>query len=447
MLSTKTPAANISAAAHAQAIWRKQIDRLGLQFKIHWHGLGQWQTAFCFLEKQGQAQEVALDLGKGLNPLQTELSACYEALENYLSYQHQFSRRIECVSVKAIRERYITTPFRFHKRLLNSRKNTVLPWVIATELIKAPHHHTQQQAAFLLATLDCQYNGLHLTPPDTYDYSKHACYASTNGLASAATYEDAIIHGIAEVIERDAISYFLLDTFLLKQPLQLIRKNTLPTYLQTLIKKLEITYQEDIFILHLPSRFNVPVYGAVFTRQKQIAIPPKGFGASLNAAYAIERAVLEALQSLHLNEYMPEKCVDLNMTPLREYPILLDCLRYNIMSVVEENCYQWINFNSSETLSELLDNSSKMNTLNNLIEKIKKQQLSIYINDIVRAENGFSCVNVIIPKTDEFFHVFNECIILPQEETINYVKEKNREKKKIVAHTSCPAAQPDAHAH
>ena len=404
----------------AKAIWYNQITKLNIQPRLHWQGHTGRQTAFCYLEHQGEC--IAKGVGKGLTQEQIELSACYEALEHCFSAHHLSKRNIILDTISNISKQYQTTVFRSLPSLLKSKSKQVLPWVIVTE------YKSKESYAVPLATLDTKYPFNRLAE-DKFDYCQHRLYASTNGLAASASYDEALLHAISEIIERDAISYFLLDTFLLKQSINIISQTSLPEYLQTLIKQIESLYNNKVLLIQLPSRYNVPVYCAVLTEPGEFSkIPAKGFGASLNAHYAAERAILEALQTLHVYECMPEERVNLATTATRDYPVLFDCLRFNVMELINANQFQLIDF--AETSCHLM-NLPLTGYLQVLIDKIYQHHPIILIDNIITSDDGFSCINVIIPGTEEFFHVFNEYIVLPQEQTKMYIQHRLRSSEKV----------------
>lgn len=402
---------HLFSCKHSENLWKKRIQSFGLESVLRWYGEGKYKTAICYLIQNGA--HVAKGIGKGLTKDQVEMSACYEALENYLSCYHLFQREIKLENLNNIRKEYQTTAFRFQSTFFDKKNNQILPWIIATEFQK------NQPYAIPLAAVDPSYY-THLLPEDNINYYQDSFYASTNGLACAATYQEALIHAISEIIERDAISYFLLDTFLLNEPIQIIKKISLPEYLQTLIYQLETQYKDEIMLINLPSRYNVPTFAAFFTRQ-ETKIPPKGFGASLNASYAAERAILEALQTKHVYECFPEECINLTITKMRDFPVLFNCLRFNLMELIDKNKCKFIDFHISQYS---LTNMSIVNYLQVLIDKIYEKHSLMLIDKILVIKNGFSCLNVIIPGMEEFFHIFNNEIIIPQDHTSNYVKHK-----------------------
>lgn len=125
--------------------------------------------------------------------------------------------------------------------------------------------------------------------PDTPSYFG----SNSNGLCSGNSILEATIHGLAEVIERDCLSFMLVD-----DQSQLVPTETLPQHLQGV---LESVYAAG---LQLYVRFQTNVFGVPFFRAvvaEQSSTNPiyisDGFGCHLSKDIAATRAVCEALQS------------------------------------------------------------------------------------------------------------------------------------------------------
>ena len=92
-----------------------------------------------------------------------------------------------------------------------------------------------------------------------YPWLWHWITNFTNGIASGNTHEEAIIHGICEVIERDARFRFLSGDYQFPE----IDLSTIPDKYADWIKKLN-AIEIDIKVLDM-TLFDVPVIGVIFT--------------------------------------------------------------------------------------------------------------------------------------------------------------------------------------
>ncbi|MCJ0868088.1 YcaO-like family protein [Streptomyces sp. AP-93] len=127
------------------------------------------------------------------------------------------------------------------------------------------------------------------------DWRMHLPSSSTNGLASGNTPEEAIVHALGEVIERDTISALadghphahaqLIDPWSVDDP-----------QCSHLIGRL-IAAGAWFELWHLPTRFGVPVMACYLWREDQPAVIVSGSGAHLDPRVALSRAITEAAQS------------------------------------------------------------------------------------------------------------------------------------------------------
>jgi hypothetical protein len=91
------------------------------------------------------------------------------------------------------------------------------------------------------------------------------------------------------------------------------------------------------------------------------------------------------------------------------------------MELVSANKYQDVDFVAT---SDSFATLSIDNYLELLVNRVYQYNSLILIDKIYTSDDGLSCLNVIIPGTEEFFHIFNEHIIIPQEHTKAYLKHR-----------------------
>jgi ribosomal protein S12 methylthiotransferase accessory factor len=121
--------------------------------------------------------------------------------------------------------------------------------------------------------------------------------SGTNGLASGATVEDAILSGLYEIIERDAwtLNQFLLDTHgVLPKRSPLI---ALPATIESCVRKIE-SAQVKLHLFDITNDYRVPVFSAILLDLSgNVAGTFGGYGAHLDAETAAIRAITEAAQA------------------------------------------------------------------------------------------------------------------------------------------------------
>ena len=115
---------------------------------------------------------------------------------------------------------------------------------------------------------------------------------STNGLASGNTLEEATLHALLEVLERDSMAMTLA-----RDESRLVRSASLPPPFQELIPKWE-RLGIELIVRFLPNQFGLPCFEAAIhepaSRDLRLA---RGWGCHLDRGIALSRAVCEAAQS------------------------------------------------------------------------------------------------------------------------------------------------------
>lgn len=124
---------------------------------------------------------------------------------------------------------------------------------------------------------------------------KHIFLSNTNGLASGNSIEEAIFHGMMEVVERD--SWSLFEAFKEKK-IEINCKNSKNEYIQELINKFDEA-NVSIKLIDLTSENKIPTIGAVSEDLtfKDPALLTLGIGTHLNPEIAAIRAITEVAQS------------------------------------------------------------------------------------------------------------------------------------------------------
>lgn len=216
--------------------------------------------------------------GKGVSEIQAQVSLTMESIERYSSeYREEYKPKIIFDSYAGLKKKYnVLDP----EELLLSDRTTyasdrALEWVWGCELFSsekilvpacAVYHPFRQDGAFLF---------------DTH----------TNGIAAGNAMEEAVIHGLAEVIERDAWSltkyknHFSDALFLEDTPAN--------SFIIDIAGKFE---QADIEIVakDITSDIGIPVVAA-FSRDlvHETMVPIDGFGGHIDPRVAMVRALLE----------------------------------------------------------------------------------------------------------------------------------------------------------
>ncbi len=238
-------------------------------------------------------------------------------------------------------------------------------------------------------------------------YHMTSKYVSNNGVAIGATRNEAILHGLNEILERNSVSHHLIDVFLNNYIYDVIDSNTLPQYLKDIYDEIEITVDEKVNILELNNEYGLNVY-MVYTKNKSCDIPFKGFGASLSSEYALERALLECLQSFHLynNDCIQEDKLILNR--FEKYPVYSKIIKLD---------YSNIAFNIKKFEIKNYNGLNVKDMLNKITTSIRNNGLEIYFHEIIN-DNNVCCVHTIIPNLEKFHLVLLGNLVIPRKENI-----------------------------
>ncbi len=152
-----------------------------------------------------------------------------------------------------------------------------------------------------------------------------ARFLNTNGYAAGLTVEDARAHAVNEVLERDSISQYLLDSVRGKPDVKIVSPRG--SGIEQLISELSLVTTDGVQLVWLPS-----LAGAVVMARAQIVAPGArsggadlaGFGCSGSAEVAVERAVTELHQEIVAHHADPSGLGDggVPLSNLDRYPLL-----------------------------------------------------------------------------------------------------------------------------
>ena len=237
--------------------------------------------------------------GKGVSDVQAKASGLCEAIERYSGHfqGHETRRRarlselgddaIDPHSCQLYSARQYDERDRWNAR--RSRFNRVpLPFDPAAEIDWTPAWSLTQQRIRYLPTGFCYYGYPH-PPQQAY------CLADSNGNAAGNTLEEAILQGLLELVERDALGIWWYNR--IRRPAVAIGGFGVPypSELETFLRR----HDRDLWVLDLTNDLGIPVFGAFSrhtTRSEERIV--MGFGAHTDARMALLRATTELNQML-----------------------------------------------------------------------------------------------------------------------------------------------------
>ncbi|MGW6201183.1 YcaO-like family protein [Kribbella sp. NPDC055110] len=281
-----------------------EAARLGLRFTPQFITSDQFGVTFLDVHDP-DGNQVCTGAGKGVG-MQCEASALFEALEHF---QLATATRYETDSLQLmpasdmVRQKALAQEHHLH-RLAQDCSDSLLACVRFEEI---------------RGDAEMWYPAVFANPAfserpsagDAQDkYWAYVKYASTTGSASGMALEDALLHGLLECFERDAISLALLSLATGQAPtdrnspavsIAVVRPESLPEDLATLRRQITELDGADPLLLRLTTDLGVPTYFAVSGGTDRVG--KFGGGSSLSSHYAAERALSELLQILYITEW------------------------------------------------------------------------------------------------------------------------------------------------
>ena len=345
---------------------------------------------FSAIRPTAQSGGVSVYAGKGATVEQAKASAMMEGFERYSAErQDKDSERTfvdtynnikNCLSNvdNALDPKDLLLPKNYgNENVENSR----LEWIEAEDIISEESIYVPSNAVFH------PYIPTREVSPSPIAIFK----GNTNGLASGNIIEESVLHGIFEVVERDAWSIFELT----KRNKKEISQDTIEN--DTINELLEKFHNQgiDIKLMDITADLKITTVAASAddTVLKDPALLTLGVGTHLNPEVAVIRALTEVAQS---------RATQIHGT--REDTIRADFMRksgYEHMKRMNRHYFQ----KEEETinLGDIEDKSSHSikRDIETSIEEVRKAGFNqILYTDLTREEIGINVARVIIPKAE-----------------------------------------------
>ena len=236
--------------------------------------------------------------GKGKSDEQARISAIAESLEHYCGVFDGTEPRIRasfadlretalhpnsCMLYSeqqyAKRESYNQKPHRAHWVPQPFQEDVEIEWTPLWSL-------TAQQTRYL-PTSFCYYE--YRSPDPLF------ARANSNGCAAGSVFEDAVLHGLLELIERDSVALWWYNR-VRRKPVDLHSVND--PYVSALIHRYT-ELRREVWVLDVTSDLGVATFAAISRRVDKVEEDIiYGFGAHLDPGVALVRALTELNQSL-----------------------------------------------------------------------------------------------------------------------------------------------------
>ena len=320
--------------------------------------------------------------GKGITKDHAKASAMMEGFERY-SAERQDSDKIITATLDDISNygeyidpKSLNLPKEFEKQSINDLS---LEWSKSKDIISGNDYYIPANAIF---------------HPYTHENDIQSLFKSnTNGLASGNILEEAILHGMLEVIERDAWSIFELTH---KNYAQIDLESIESELILDIINKFE-SEGIKIKLMDFTADIKIPTIAASAddTITKDAGLLTLGMGTHLDPEVAVLRALTEVAQS---------RATQINGA--REDTVRADFAReagYERMKRI--NKFYFKNEENQIKLSDIENKSTSSITKD--IEIVKDELIAndiekiLYV-DLTRPELDVSVVRVVIPEMEVY---------------------------------------------
>ncbi len=347
------------------------LDRLGIPI-------------FSAIRPSAAQGAISIYSGKGSTEQRARISAIMESFERCLAEKPGLNENIaEGISAPALVESYAKAIENFNvldpKTLLLPQPyvpQSLLEWVGAYDLMNEEEVFVSSNAVY--------------HPYDAPGQCQKLFLSNTNGLASGNVIEEAILHGMLEVIERDAISIAQFTRNLGKEIL-LTEEDGHLYEIARKFKDAEI----ELKIWLVPTDTGIPTVIAATddVKLKDPALLVMGAGSHLKPATAVVRAITEASQSRVVQIQGAREDTD------REG--FIRSVGYDRMKRLN---YFWFEEGEKVSLSEVQDLSRKSpaENIDLILEKLRGLAEKVLVVDLSRKEVAVPVVRVIIPGFELF---------------------------------------------
>lgn len=274
-------------------------SRLGIRFVDEFRASSDYSVNFMSV-CDSEGLYICSGAGKGVGQ-QCEASALFEALEHFhlaTATRYEQSEGRVFTPQALLEQKELARDYYLH-RLAKDCGNARMACVQFAEIVgrgEIWYPAFFANPAFSERPLDGD------TPEEYWEYAK---YSTTTGSASGIELSDALLHGLLECIERDAVSLGLLSLGLgggsKSVTVSRIDPRSLPADLAALYRRSTEASGNEPILLSIATDLHVPTFLAIDGGDDRIG--RHGSGSSLSLHYAAERALGELIQINHITEW------------------------------------------------------------------------------------------------------------------------------------------------
>jgi len=377
----------------ANALIERELQRLNLTAVLQPFRHGDFCNYQCRLYFRETEALASIGFGKG-TPEEANLGAKFEALEHYTStlshvdidYHYRSFAELQAQGCQIVAS---SMPL----QILNESQyqQQKLPWLEYTH-----YRDTNDRVFSPVASVNPMYLLSQKISGDDFPYDEIYMQGTNNGVAIGCDRNEALIHAVSECIERDAFSFLLADNFLLKRrkALRVVDVTTMSAHNQALLQRITDELKLSATVLFMPNIFGVPSF-CTCIQDQQFFAPLCGFGASLNAEYALHRSIYECIELLNFyGVHVAEESQDALRT-FAKIPALLDCVHFDVQRLIADDNFTAVDFASLTSYT-----SSDLQTyLEELLDRVFNVGFSVYEKAIYQSD-GIYTAHALIPEAE-----------------------------------------------
>lgn len=267
------------------------------------------RTCRCVLEDRCGVR--AVGRGKGLDE-QSQASALFESIEHYFYENENLQQKLLQLrlDLEGADERLALLCPRIS--LLSKFQEATLSRLVFKSI------RGNLSIAFPAFLLNPDFKPPTCTEHGLLTQRRLVRYSTNSGTAAGLDEAEAVLHGMLELIERDSLGLCLIKCVIKKFGITVktINHQSLPHNLRSIVELAIKETKGSITLFDITSDLGIPTVLAEIDRQVDGVRPYYATGASLSKAYAVERAVLEAVQCSHIYD-----CEGLYRPSLGERPL------------------------------------------------------------------------------------------------------------------------------
>ncbi|MFJ4156829.1 YcaO-like family protein [Pseudomonas sp. NPDC089752] len=382
----------------SQALARIDAQLAALSLKVEERQLGA-AIGSVLVKLEASTGCTARGSGKG-TLAEATVGARFEALEHYLDEHHQRHW--------VIRE---STELAADLRL---KDDFLQPWLLEqpdTRLACQRYLTADGQSLFdyPIGVTRPDYAQASL-PGDTFNYDGLRRYSSNDGSAIGASRSEAVLHALNQLIERDALSLFMLRHFYFQRPdtLHRVIKPADDSDLSMLWEQAERQLGASIAVLDISSEFASRTYLAWCPHSPhRLHEGLTGSGAALDPRHGIRRAISELVQ-MCLNARVPAAALELQEAELqlRSWPRLHRCLQLQLTPLLETTVMDIV-------LPTPMARVPVTEQVQTVLQDLHQHGRVAGICEVFRGDQGISFVNVVVPGLERFHLVSSGNVVLP----------------------------------